>query len=122
MNNSVRVCCYHFISCRRTSVFGEVQNSSPKFPAGSLQACERRGESRVEQNGKEKEVQALSRHSFLICSKGQTGAKHWQLHSGNLSIKKEDCLLECEWNIASGRALQESSVERWVGQDLSHTA
>lgn len=65
------------------------------------------GASGVKQDGKGKEVQAVSRHAFLICSKSQTEAKHWQLHSGNLSIKKEDCLLECKWNIVSGRALQE---------------
>lgn len=68
------------------------------------------GTSRVEQDGKRKKMQAVSRYSFLILTKDQTGAKHWQLHSGNLSIKKEDCLLEYKWKVARGRALQESSA------------
>lgn len=68
------------------------------------------GATRAEQDGKGRDMQAVSRHSFLIHSKGQTGAEHWQLHAGNLSIKQEDCPLECRWKAASDRALQESSA------------
>lgn len=77
------------------------------------------GTSRVEQDEKGKEM-SVSRHSFLICSKGQTGAKHWQLHSGNFSIEMEDCLLGYKWNIAGGSALP---VEQWsVGSDRTFNA